>query len=502
MGPTSVSNPNAVPVLAGLATGSSSIPNFAACFRSREQAGWDLWDNGQPVGDRFFTQAHHIAQDLDQQARQCVPAPRLAKVILRHRDPLSFLSHFAAACLAQTHIYLANPRWTDREWQAVLAQVQPDAIAADTIAEAGFTWLPAPPTAPPLPSLAEPLIMIPTGGSSGQIRFAMHRWSGLVAAVAGLQQHFACHAIPSMCVLPLYHVSGLMQFVRSFVSGGALAIQTFPSLEAGGYPPVDPRSAFLSLVPTQLQRLLTASSPAMRPWLTQLRAIFLGGGPAWPDLVTAAHAQRLPIALTYGMTETAAQVATLSPQDFWDGNRSVGRPLPHVEIAIGDDRGEPLPAGHIGTIALQTASLALGYYPQPFPAAAWFVTDDRGYFDDRGYLHIVGRNSQKIITGGENVFPSEVATALRQTQLVQDVCVVGLPDPVWGQAITAVYVPAHDRVTPTQLKQAIACDLCAFKHPKRWLAVDHLPRNPQGKVNYRAVQHLAQVAQSLQDDSP
>lgn len=481
--------------LPGRQTGSDT--RFETYWRLREQQGWELWVNHQPVADRFLAQTCQLAQHLSQH-RQALPASRPLRVILRQQDPLSFLSHFAAACLAQTHVYLANPQWTDREWQAVLAQVQPDAIATDTAPTAGFTWLSASPLAAcclPLAS-AEPLIMIPTGGSSGQIRFTMHRWAGLVAAVTGLQAHFASAEIASICVLPLYHVSGLMQFVRSFISGGTLVIQTFASLATGGDPPITLRSAFLSLVPTQLQRLL-ATTPAMPSWLTQLRAIFVGGGPTWPDLLSAAQDRRLPIALTYGMTETAAQVATLHPQDFWAGNRSVGRPLPHVQIVIRDDQGNPLPVDGIGTIAIQTPSLTLGYYPQPWPTIDEFLTDDRGYLDPQGYLHIVGRNSQKIITGGENVFPSEVAAALRQTRLVQDVCVVGLPDPVWGQAVTAVYVPAHNRVTPAQLKQAIALELCAFKHPKRWLAVDHLPRNPQGKLNYHAVQHLAQAAQPL-----
>ncbi|XHX79560.1 MAG: hypothetical protein RBJ76_06470 [Stenomitos frigidus ULC029] len=130
-----------------------------------------------------------------------------------------------------------------------------------------------------------------------------------------------------------------------------------------------------------------------------------------------------------------------------------------------------------------------------------FQADDLGFFDTNGYLHIVGRHSDKIITGGENVFPAEVEAAIRSTGLVQDVCVIGISDRHWGQAITAVYTPINADILPTNIQTALSDTLSKFKRPKHWLAVDRLPRNAQGKVNRPQVEAdlLKQVIPILQD---
>lgn len=181
------------------------------------------------------------------------------------------------------------------------------------------------------------------------------------------------------------------------------------------------------------------------------------------------------------MTETAAQIVTLKPEEFLRGNNSSGRVLPHAEVRIGD-RSHAV-TGKVGRLTIQSQSLALGYYlDRRFPPQGLCV-DDVGFFDAQGCLHIVGRSSQKIITGGENVFPAEVEAAIRSTGLVRDVCVVGLPDRDWGERVTAVYVPVAADVAVASLQQAIEHRLSKFKRPKRWIAANQLPRNAQGKIN-------------------
>ncbi|MEO1741123.1 MAG: hypothetical protein AAFR99_04865, partial [Cyanobacteria bacterium J06629_9] len=157
-----------------------------------------------------------------------------------------------------------------------------------------------------------------------------------------------------------------------------------------------------------------------------------------------------------------------------------------------------LPAGQMGQIIVQTPALALGSLGGA-PFSGRFITDDVGYLDPAGYLQVRGRRSQKIITGGENVFPTEVEAALLATGQVADVCVIGLPDPVWGQAVTAVYVPSREQVTPTMLKQRILGQLSAYKCPKRWVAVEQLPRNAQGKLNRQQVLSLTSESASGSD---
>lgn len=382
-----------------------------------------------------------------------------------------------AACVAGCPVFLANPRWADQEWAAVLEQVQPDVIwaEADTVARCR-TQRTTTGDRPPAQG-----IMIPTGGSSGQIRFVIHTWDTLMASIAGFQQHFEVSQVNACCVLPLYHVSGLMQFLRAFCSGGRLvlgqrlddvlaALQHAPLFEAPDF--------FLSLVPTQLQRALV-NSEAIAP-LQAFRAILLGGAPAWPTLLQEARRYGLPLAPTYGMTETASQVVTLRPAEFLAGQTGSGPSLPHAAIALDPpDSTAEVP----GLITIRAASLGLGYYgDRPFEGV--FQPGDLGFWDDQGSLHVVGRQQEQILTGGENVFPAEVEAAIQATQLVADVAVVGLPDNEWGEVVVAVYAPWPDRpVTSQDLQQAIAPYLSRFKQPKHWFALSHLPRNRQGKLD-------------------
>lgn len=405
------------------------------------------------------------------------PVPPGSVVLINETDPTRFLAYFWSGLLANAALVLANPSWQQQEWQQVVEQLKPNVVLGHPPPVSFFS--------PNISVNKQPQpgqILIATGGTSGQIKFVVHTWSTLTAAAWGFIDHFEHPQVNSYCVLPLYHVSGLMQAIRVWLSRGELIVQPFKQLEAGQYLIQPDQTWFLSLVPTQLQRLLKSSDTL--PWLAQFRAILLGGAPTWPTLLS--QAPQLPVALTYGMSETAAQVATLRPDEFQRGCRSSGAPLPHIELAIHHLQSSQLqPAGTIGRIALRSPSLGLGYWPNVwFDNQNWFYPDDLGYLDNYGHLQVVGRNSQKIITGGENVFPADVEAALIATGLVQDVCVVGLPDQIWGQAVAALCVPnSGQQVTPQTLKRALKPILSAYKHPKHWQFVHQIPRNAQGKIN-------------------
>lgn len=430
-----------------------------------------------------------LVQQRLQTLADCPPAGRPHTVLLLESDATDFLAGFFAACAAQCCVYLGNPHWTATDYQQVMTLAKPDLIWSNGTTE----WLPPASILQPstFPCPAFPAILIPTGGSSGQVRFAIHSWDTLTAAVAGFSRYFAQNPVNSCCVLPLHHVSGLMQALRSFISGGTLAIFPFKSLEMGTGSLIDlatfePADFFLSLVPTQLQRLLR--SPQSTAWLAQFHTVFLGGAPAWTELLTQARQHHIRLAPTYGMTETAAQVATLKPEDFLQGQYSCGQALPHAQISICDELGNRLDPDQIGRVVIRADSLAWGYMgDRPF-SAGHFEPDDLGYLDDSGALHIVGRSSDKIITGGENVFASEVEAAIRATGLVQDVCVVGVGDRDWGEVVTAFYVPHHPTTKTAQLSMALESMLSKFKQPKRWVAVLQIPRNAQGKINRQQFQ--------------
>ncbi|GAB4386565.1 MAG: 2-succinylbenzoate--CoA ligase [Elainellaceae cyanobacterium] len=429
--------------------------------------------------------------------QQSTDSATSATVLLAESDPLNFLAGFVAACTARSPVFLGNPSWASSEWRSVLAIVQPQIIWGSIANDPEVQELVA--VRQNIPSPAQQSqpgsILIPTGGSSGKIRFAIHTWETLLASVTGFKTYFQIDRVHSCCVLPLYHVSGLMQFMRSFTSGGKLAIFSAKIFETKLYTSsksdqfdFDPSKFFLSLVPTQLHRLL--QHPPASEKLAHFRTVLLGGAPAWEELLEQARSAQIRLAPTYGMTETASQVVTLKSEDFLKGQRGCGQVLPHAQIQIQDQAGNPLASGQIGRITIQSQALALGYYPNYFADLDRFATDDLGYFDAQGYLQVVGRSSQKIITGGENVSPAEVEAAIRATQLVQDVCVLGIPDAEWGEMVTAVYVPLN-RTPIADLQQALAPRLSKFKQPKRWIAVDAIPRSLQGKINYAQLRDIA-----------
>jgi O-succinylbenzoic acid--CoA ligase len=529
-------------------------------LKQRSSDDWLVGDDSR----EFFALAEQVLAEL-----RSHPSSESLTILLAERNPLTFLAHFIAACAANCRIVLANPDWAQAEWQQVFELVQPDVIWGEEAIKArgkrqkaegrregieevkaegkrhkvkgtreGTSVINSQQLASaPQPSFPIPHILIPTGGTSGNIRFAAHTWETLMASVEGFREYFDVEPINSFCVLPLHHVSGLMQFMRSFTTGGKLIVLPFKALEAGDRSFVAPEDFFLSLVPTQLQRLLDSDEQtvdqesearsqkldssllpfafcllpsSLAPhsllptphssiaWLARFHTVLLGGAPAWSDLLDRARAYRIRLAPTYGMTETASQVATLKPDDFLNRQTNAGHVLPHAQITICNPSGDILKAHQIGHITIQSKALAWGYAPPtPYsllPTPHSFQPDDLGFFDANGYLHIIGRQSDKIITGGENVFPAEVEAAIRSTGLVKDVCVIGISDRHWGQAITAVYTPINADILPTSIQTALSDTLSKFKRPKHWLAIDRLPRNAQGKVNRPQVEAIAKMA--------
>jgi O-succinylbenzoic acid--CoA ligase len=265
-----------------------------------------------------------------------------------------------------------------------------------------------------------------------------------------------------LCVLPLFHVGGLAILLRSVVYGTAAIVQerfdeerVRGSLESG-------EATLVSLVPTMLRRLAEAGlreAPA-------LRAALLGGGPVPRDLLDWAAGHELPVLQTYGMTETASQIATLAASEALDRRDSAGRPLPGVELRTGDG----------GEILVRGPMVA----PGALSADGWLHTGDRGRIED-GYLVVEGRLDDVIVTGGENVAAAEVEEALLSHPAVVDAAVAGRPDREWGEAVTA-FVVVSSEVTDEELLRHCRTRLAAYKAPKAVQRMSELPRNAAGKV--------------------
>lgn len=318
-------------------------------------------------------------------------------------------------------------------------------------------------------------LCIPTGGSSGGLKYARHDEETLTAAVEGFCAHFGVKRVNAIDVLPPWHVSGLMARVRCAATGGHHLAWAWKQLEQGNYPEIDAGERWvISLVPTQLQRLLT--KPDACDWLRRLHLIFIGGGPVWPALMAAARSADLPLSLSYGMTETAAMVAAQRPGDFTGGDRSSGRVLPHARITIGPE----------GAIRIAGCSLMRGYLGEP-DLTGEFVTPDLGALDDDGRLQVFGRRDEVIISGGEKINLREVEAVLRGSGCFSDVAVLAMPSEEWGEVPVACYVAVSGALWS---EDAVNRSLSRHQRPKHWLAFSAAdwPRNAQGKLNRATLQ--------------
>jgi len=194
----------------------------------------------------------------------------------------------------------------------------------------------------------------------------------------------------------------------------------------------------------------------------------------------------------YGMTETTGSIVALPPEDHVEGlerMRSAGKALPGVELAILDHDGKRLPSGEVGEIATRSGSNMVGYWNLPEATAktisrdGWLRTGDAGYLDKDGYLYIHDRIKDMIISGGENIYPAEVESAVCDHPDVAEAAVVGVPDDIWGEAVKAIVVlKPGKQMTAPDIISFVRSRIAAFKAPKTVDFIDALPRNASGKL--------------------
>lgn len=286
-----------------------------------------------------------------------------------------------------------------------------------------------------------------------------------------------------LATLSLAHVGGLAMLVRAVHAGHALILPP-PVMPADLGSLVRPhRVTHMSLVPTQLERWLRAAPGGGPP--PTLNVILVGGAAAPQHLLDEASARGWPIRLTYGLTEAASQVATADPRT---PPGSVGRPLPGAEVRLVDDEGGDVPVAVPGRVLVRAPWCMRGYHGDAASTAArladgWLVTDDLAHRDESGNLWMVGRLGDRIVTGGEKVDPGEVENVLGAHPAVAEACVVGVPDPQWGERVTAVVVlHPQAQLAPGGLRAFAATRLASYKCPRQEIVVPALPRTASGKV--------------------
>lgn len=315
--------------------------------------------------------------------------------------------------------------------------------------------------------------VVTTSGSSGDPKGVMLTPSNVTAAVAASRARLGTDAGDRwLLCLPLHHIAGLSLIWRSLSAGGSVlihdrfdAVKVSAALKSG-------EASVASLVPTMLHRVLDIDPGPYG----DLKAVLLGGGPATRDLVQRTLDAGLPVLPTYGMTETASQMATVTPGEERQALGTVGRPLDGMVVTFED-----------GEILVEGPAVSPGYLGEPARSGPHH-THDLGHLDEDGRLVVTGRIDDIILSGGEKVVPQHVEAVLESFPGIDRAVVLGVADDDWGRA--AVAVIEGDPIDEAALGARARAALPTHEVPKRWVSVEGLPLLPNGKIDRTAAARM------------
>ena len=373
----------------------------------------------------------------------------------------------------------------------------------------------------------DPLLLLFTSGTTGTPNPVDVRMGNVLASAVA--SAFRLGTSPDdrwLVTLSLHHTGGIAPLYRATLYGTTIVLRE--GFDPG--PAADDIDRYdvtgVSLVPTMLERMLDVRGTLS----DSLRVVLLGGAPARRELIERCQGFSIPVYPTYGMTETASQVATASPDEAFEARGTVGRPLLWTDVEIVDDDGEPVAAGERGEIVVSGPTVVPGYYGMSEETEAsfgerGFHTGDVGYVDDGGKLYVTNRLDDRIVTGGENVDPGEVVDVLRGHPDVADAAVVGVPEDTWGEIVGAMIVPVdrpggdgadvpgdedpdetgseseQDPVGRGEVTAFCENRLADFKRPRVIVFGDSLPRTVSGTVNRDEIRdRLEARLEELRDD--
>jgi acyl-CoA synthetase (AMP-forming)/AMP-acid ligase II len=331
-----------------------------------------------------------------------------------------------------------------------------------------------------------------TGGTTGFPKGVMlsHR-SLLVSAYGSIASGAPAVGGAVLAAAPLFHLAALWQWLNASITDGTHVV--VPAFE-----PVAVMSAVekhqvknMLLVPTMIQMLVDHPEFAQHD-LSSLEQLAYGASSISPALLERARAA-LPhtgFMQGYGMTETAPIISLLSREDHEEPTlrRSAGRPTPHSLVRIVDAEGNEVPRGTVGEIVVKGEQVMMGYWNKPEETAealreGWMYTGDGGFMDERGYLFIADRIKDMIISGGENVYSTEVESAVASHPAVAQVAVIGIPDAEWGERVHAMVILAPGaELTLDQLRSHCRAQIAGYKCPRSFDVVTEFPISGAGKV--------------------
>lgn len=440
------------------------------------------------AGDRTFSYAELAAEARGAAGwlRERSPDRRTPVAVVAHNDVPTLVMLHGLLATGRPAVLL-HPRLTAPERDALLASVSAERPGGEQ--RAGVVprdWQPGPVSDHEYdhdsgpghdPGSDATAAMVFTSGTTGAARAVALSRRAIVASAAASAANLGWEADDRWLLpLPLAHVGGFSILTRCLLARRAVVLAN----DARAHTVLEAmhrhRVTLASLVPTVLSRLLDATDEDPP---SSLRALLLGGAAASPELLGRAADRGWPVLTTYGLTEACSQVTTQEYGTVNRGERGAGRPLPGVELRIGDD----------DEIQLRGPTLFSGYVPptaeSPFLEGGWFQTGDRGRLDEEGRLHVLGRRVDRIVTGGENVDPAEVEQALEALPGVVGACVFGVPDEEWGEVVAAALVVEAGSAAVREGLPGLETRLAPFKRPRRATILDALPTNATGKVDRR-----------------
>ncbi|SIT82238.1 malonyl-CoA/methylmalonyl-CoA synthetase [Yoonia rosea] len=331
-----------------------------------------------------------------------------------------------------------------------------------------------------------------TSGTTGRSKGAMLTHQALASNAETLKDawHFSADDV-LIHALPIFHTHGLFVATNITLMAGSSCI-FMPNFDADDILDYMPQATVLMGVPTFYVRLLnseglTDASANMRLFVSGSAPLLTETHEHWRDVTGHAILER------YGMTET-----NMNTSNPYDGDRragTVGFPLPGIEMLVTNPAtGAPLPQGETGVLEVRGPNVFAGYWKMPEKTAeelrdnGFFITGDLGRMDDDGYVHIVGRQKDLIISGGYNIYPKEIELLIDALEGINESAVIGVPHPDFGEAVVAVVVVQNGaKTSAADIMTGIKDDLARFKQPKRIEFVKSLPRNAMGKVQKKAL---------------
>ncbi|MEC5424890.1 o-succinylbenzoate--CoA ligase [Virgibacillus sp. C22-A2] len=316
-----------------------------------------------------------------------------------------------------------------------------------------------------------------TGFPKGVIHtYGNHWWSAIGSALnLGINTNDKW-----LATLPLFHVGGLSILIKSVIYGMPVYLLDKFNEDVIHKAIMKSGVTIVSVVTVMLQRLITVAGSTKYP--ETFRCMLLGGGPAPKSLLEKAKSNHIPVFQTYGMTETSSQIVTLSPKDALEKIGSAGKALFPAQLKV-----ITLENNGIGEIHVKGPMVTKGYLNNKVATekalhSEWLATGDLGYLDTEGFLYVVGRRNDLIISGGENIYPSEIENLLTNLTSIKEVAVVGKADDRWDQVPVAFVVLNDQKMTESEIISYAQKHLAKYKVPQTIYFVDQLPRNASNKI--------------------